>query len=127
MEKVIKKVSVGIYRDSSLGDCTNGGLTSKVDSAWLFIDCTREEAIAYCELKDTNPNEQLFLERRELPWTKNADYVTPLVERKGLLRMFGGNFVYTSDSRFREYCGTTQPLPVHDRYETQEQYGRMSI
>ena len=31
--------------------------------------------------------------------------------------MFGGNFIYTSDSRFpNDY-----PIPVHDRFETPEQ------
>jgi hypothetical protein len=29
--------------------------------------------------------------------------------------MFGGNFIYTSDSRVREICA--YPIPIHDRCE----------
>jgi hypothetical protein len=36
------------------------------------------------------------------------------VERNGR-PMFGGNFVYSSDSRFRAVCA--YPIPVHDRFE----------
>ena len=36
--------------------------------------------------------------------------------------MFGGNFVYTSDSRFP----SDYPIPIHDRFETQEQYDQLS-
>lgn len=117
MEKVIKKVSVGIYGDRSLGDCTNGGLTSKIHSAWMFIDCSRDEAIRYCKKNNMDPDFQLLLVRRKLAWLDNADYVEPLTKPEGKWNMFGGNFVYTSDSRFREYTGSSLPLPVHDRFE----------
>lgn len=40
--------------------------------------------------------------------------------------MFGGTFATSSDSRFREASGTRAALPVHDRYETPEQYEGMS-
>jgi len=36
--------------------------------------------------------------------------------------MFGGNFIYSCDSRFQALCG--YPIPVHDRCETVEQYVR---
>lgn len=29
--------------------------------------------------------------------------------------MMGGNFLYTSDSRFKEIAGTSYPIPIHDR------------
>ncbi len=34
--------------------------------------------------------------------------------------MFGGNFLWSSDSRFREL--SAQPLPIHDRYEPFNEY-----
>lgn len=37
--------------------------------------------------------------------------------------MFGGHWVYTSDSRFP----VDHPIAVFDRFETQEQYDSMSI
>lgn len=36
--------------------------------------------------------------------------------------MFGGHFVYSSDSRFGPMAHGARPLPVHDRYETPEHY-----
>lgn len=38
--------------------------------------------------------------------------------------MFGGAFVYTSDSRFPKSGGTHSPIPVHDRWESDELYSR---
>jgi hypothetical protein len=40
----------------------------------------------------------------------------------GVGPMFSGNFAYTSDSRFP----ANYPLPIHDRYETAEEYDRLS-
>ena len=40
--------------------------------------------------------------------------------------MFGGTFVGSSDSRFRKATGQRGPIPLHDRYETTEEYERMS-
>lgn len=31
--------------------------------------------------------------------------------------MFGGNFLKTSDSRFKDIAGIRYPVPVHDRTE----------
>ena len=31
--------------------------------------------------------------------------------------MMGGNFLYTSDSRFKEITGISYPIAIHDRYE----------
>jgi hypothetical protein len=31
--------------------------------------------------------------------------------------MFGGNFLYTSDSRYKEVTSCDYPIPVHDRVE----------
>jgi len=40
--------------------------------------------------------------------------------------MFGGTFAASSDSRFRTGTGQRSALPIHDRFETVEQYERMS-
>ena len=42
--------------------------------------------------------------------------------------MFGGTFVGSSDSRFSQATGQrgTSVIPLHDRYETVEQYERLS-
>ena len=60
-------------------------------------------------------------------WGEPAPYLVPLELYEADLTnslpiMFGGNFGYTSDSRF----GGT-PIAIHDRCETWEQYNAMSI
>jgi len=40
--------------------------------------------------------------------------------------MWGGSFVFSSDSRFSEMTGTYLPLKLMDRYETQHLYDSLS-
>jgi len=40
--------------------------------------------------------------------------------------MFGGTYAATSDSRYSQATGGRAALPVHDRYETPDQYEEMS-
>lgn len=112
----LKKVAVYPYRCANSDDCSCNGVTARNNRMWLFVDCTEEEAIKWCEENHADPKEQLIVIRREFPVGKESDYAVPLVYPKGKWIMFGGNFVYTSDSRFSEYCGD-RPLPVHDRIE----------
>lgn len=121
----MKQISVDVYR-CHLGDCTNGGVTSRNDSVLLFIDCDREEAIKYCEELNIKATEQLILVRRDL-WGENCDYAEPLVKPERVTQCMGGNFIYSCDSRFREYTGSSRPLPVHDRFESWEEYEHLSI
>lgn len=108
---------VGVYRDRSIGDCTNHGVTSRHDRMYLFSFCSREEAIVYCEEHGFDPDECLMLVKREL-WNEDHSYAEPLVKGKGC-QSFGGHFIYTSDSRLYKTAGlrTALPIPVHDRYE----------
>jgi len=68
----------------------------------------------------------LVLVKRIL-WGEQHWFVVPYQlpkDRSRGIRTFGGNFVSTSDSRFKEYTphGLGYPLPAHDRFETQEEY-----
>ena len=40
--------------------------------------------------------------------------------------MFGGTYAATSDSRMREATGLRSALPIHDRFETWDQYRMLS-
>lgn len=111
---------VNVYRDN-LGDCTGGGLTSRVNDPTLFFNCTREETIEYCKENGINPENQLFLIERQL-WGEDHFYAEPLVKPANAGRynqMFGGNYIMTSDGRFPHQNGlkTAYPIPVHDRFE----------
>jgi len=110
---------------SSLGDCSNNGLTERFDSMYLFIDCDEKEAIAYCNEKNIIPENQLILNKREL-WGEPHWYAEPLVKPVNMAQTFGGNFVYTSDSRMPAPNGIKAPLPVHDRFDTWSDFDTMT-
>ena len=121
---------VSVYRDSWLNsDCTGGGVTSRHHKIRLFWECTREEAVDYCKEHGIDVDACLWLQPREL-WGEDHSYARPLVHQPDKVGpMFGGNFIYTSDANFPKLYGlrTGSPIPVHDRYETQEEYDALSV
>ena len=96
---------VNVYRASGI-DCTNGGITSKYKTLTLL----GPEVSGPFAPDEDRP--ALTIVKRKL---FGGDYYharpadVPTTEHL----MFGGNFVYTSDSRFP--C--PYPIPVHDRKE----------
>ena len=102
----MNKVSTYVYKNS-LGDCTNDGLTSKYDNLDLYYGQLDNEAI------DKLAEDSLILIERVL-WGKQANYAVPVeIYKSGRHSMAGGNFIYTSDSRFP----SDSPISVHDRVE----------
>ena len=111
---------VFVYRNN-LGDCTGGGITSRVDNCTLFFDCSKEEALDYCKENHENPEDQLYLVKRQL-WGEDHYFAEPLVkpaDASQCVQQFGGNYIMTSDGRFPHQNGlvTAYPIPVHDRFE----------
>lgn len=121
----MQHISVDVYRDSSWlnYDCTKGGVTSRYNRFKLFWDCEREDALRYCKENNINPEQALFLVKREL-WGEDYSYAEPLNKKQGKWYMMGGNFVYTTDGRLYKMDGKVcaSPIPVHDRCEEYEQY-----
>lgn len=93
-------------------DCTNGGVTSKYEHFILLCEEGNDPDVSgpFSPSPDTPA---LVLKGR-------GDYLyavpKEIVDRKEH-SMFGGNWVYTSDSRFPCHY----PIPVHDRQETEEE------
>lgn len=108
-------IPVSILKAGDTGDCTNGGVTSGATRAILVGE-------GLPELFDAGPGEPLLrLEDRG----RHGFRAVPAKKQNGAVGpMFGGHFVWTSDSRFRAIA--PYPVPVHDRYETAEMYARMS-
>ena len=103
MNKYMQKISTYPF-GHPLGDCTNNGLTSVGDSFDLYFDVDNVDNI---------PDDSLVLIKRNL-FGKPAWYAKPAsLLKSGTQSMMGGNFVYTSDSRFPGDA----PIPVHDRVE----------
>ena len=128
----MKQISVYVLCERNRNcDCTNGGVTSKRDRFTLFWDCEKKDAQKYCTENNIDVDSALWLNPRII-WEEYHPFCEPLVKPAGKIGgMFGGNFVYTSDSRFPSLYGERNcahfPIPVHDRFETQEEYDALSI
>ena len=113
---------VSVLRPAEFPDCTNNGLSSFVSASNLFMDCSHEEAMNWCKEHGKKPETQFFLVPRKL-WGEDHAYAEPLVKPDGKCQCFGGNFLYTSDSRMYRTGGTYKlPIPIHDRFETYEEF-----
>lgn len=106
-----------VLRHANGMNATNGGITSKV---------TR--VIVTGKWADGTPIPEIFEPREDCPEVKVGVNLPPYfhvypidLNPKLVGPMFGGNFVYSSDSRCPAY-----PIPVHDRQETPQQYNLLS-
>lgn len=109
--RTVKGLTAEVFR-SSLGDCTNGGISSARRRLYILAPCAEQlcvpfepEDIRECvEVIHRNVGHLMYVNCRPL-YCKNRWY------------MAGGNFLYTSDSRFQEITGVPYPISIHDRYE----------
>ena len=114
-------LTVNVYR-WGLGDCTNGGASAEVKSI-----CVVNIPGPFNPRPDT-PAFELVQGRGG----QGHAILRPVDGRGGIGPMFGGNFGYSSDSRFgeavRELTGSNHygAVHIHDRYETPEQYEVLS-
>ena len=112
----MKVLPVSVFRDARLpGDYTNGGVSAARDELFLV------GPFGWKDVPDNDPRLIRVVERKNFaarPPYLSAVPVNPDRGDKVIGPMFGGNFIYSCDSRFP----SDYPIPVHDRYETQEQY-----
>ena len=107
---------VSIYKESNDSyECTNGGASSQSIKGFCItnLDGPFEPSTEYpaAEIKERVISGETY--RSVVPTMQYFRNVP--VESKAVSVMFGGNFCYTSDSRFREV--SDYPLPIHDRLE----------
>ena len=100
----MRYLSVDVYTSGKY-DCTNNGVTFE-HPKHLVVPClegplSQEDVDAKYVILDIKVNHvtKVFILKGEKRWT-----------------MFGGNFVWASDSRFRRTYGDA-PVAVHDRIE----------
>lgn len=120
----MNKTLVNVFRTANIGDCTGNGLSANVDCGLLFWNCTREEAIEWCNNNNTDPTKQFIIKKRDL-FGADHSYAEPLDiefwnKHQGC-QQFGGNFIYTSNGNCFKYHGemVNRPIKVHDRFEVQ--------
>jgi len=118
----LRGLSCNVYRAVDFPDCTADGITGKVKCILLVDDSIR------APFKVAENEIYLVLVRRQFPLSGKGEYIhaEPRMNGKNIngldYGMFGGNFIYTSDSRFP----SNYPIPVHDRFENQETYNALS-
>jgi len=102
----MRYLPVSVYSNNSYGDCSNNGVTfTNPDN--LVVPCSD----GFLTEVDVATNGYIKLEVGE---AGNLMHFKP-VGLEGWT-MMGGNFVYSSDSRFIRTYGP-RPISVHDRVE----------
>lgn len=96
-----------VYR-SSLGDCTNNGVSSYARELYI-LDAQKGP------FEPDDIRQCVYIEKREIMGQEYVD-CKPAYCRKRRY-MAGGNILYTSDSRFKQITGISYPIAIHDRYE----------
>lgn len=116
-----KALPVDVYRSITIGDCTNGGVSSRFDRLLVLCDD------GFIDVNESNPPENLCKVVHRFLFGHDVYHIEPVEEPKGCGWMAGGNFAHTSDSRFSDMCGHQYgALAIHDRQETWEQYDTLS-
>lgn len=112
----MKAIPVDVYRHG-VGDCTNGGVSSRYssllvvcDSGWIPVD------------ENNIPANLCKLVKRNL-FGRDVYHIEPYNKPMGAGWMMGGNFAHTCDSRFSKAVGGLYgAIAIHDRQETWEDY-----
>ena len=113
----MKALRIEVYK-SNLGDCSNGGITSKYND--LLLVCED----GYIDVDEFNPPENLVKVVTRTLFGKEYKHIEPYAPCKEIGWMSGGCLGYTCDSRFSRM--SEYPLAIHDRQETQELYNLLS-
>ena len=110
----MKCIPAEVFR-SSLGDCSNGGLSSKTNE--VYVPCPT----GFLEIPESDYRLVRLVTR--VIGFGSFTHAEPVKEvpRGHVGYMMGGTFIYSSDSRFP----SKYPIPLHDRTETQEFYDSM--
>ena len=110
-------------------DSSNHGISGRLDEIWVFpAEATKSEIAQWCLKRRVRPSDVCRLNKRML-WGEKHYYIEPVMHPKHKLGpFFGGNFAYTSNGIWGDLLGetTTRPIPIHDRFETQEEYDTLS-
>ena len=101
-------LTAGVYRDIRFGDCTNNGISAHARDLYILSKQNgpfEPEDIRQC----------VYIEWRQICGEKYIDCKPVYCHERWC--MDGGNFLYSSDSRFKEITGSSYPISIHDRYE----------
>lgn len=104
----IKAIGANVFKTERYSDCSNSGISSRYDE--ILIEC--EDGYITLDTDDL-PENFCEIKTREVFGKQYTRLVPHYLVNSGKWSMMGGNFAYSSDSRFPfDY-----PLPIHDRVE----------
>ena len=114
-------IKANVFRDADGRDCTLNGETSRFNELYVStLRMSRNAALLLIEERHLDAAQCVQMENRN-PCGEDYFNAVPLAEgRRDKWHMMGGNFIYTSDSRFVEVTHCRYHVPVHDRIETTE-------
>ena len=106
-----------VYRNNALGDCTNNGASSKVDTMKILCN---EKLRYYLEYESFRELLQEYMFEKSIDVILLIDieraFCAPVFKGDKNLPtrfLYGGNMIYSSDSRFPAITA----LRIHDRLE----------
>lgn len=117
----VKALDLAVYSNERTRRCANGGWTEEHDG--LYVACPE----GCWEVDEDDP---ALFDLIRGPF--GIVYLRPRNGGEGVGPMMGGSYAGTSDSRFSRMCEELTGHPwhgavaVHDRYESQELYDRLS-
>ena len=106
----------GVYvLRNPLGDCTNGGASSRYDKIFIVRDgITEDDVLRYCREKKEFPD--AFFKVTKVNVDREYRRLEPVIDG-GNWYMAGGNYAISSDSRYSDFTGIDYPIAIHDRKE----------
>ena len=118
----MKGLHCSIFESKKHGNCSANGISSRVNAVTLCPDpvltAFQDWGIPKLfEADDSAP--AVVLRHRRLTADREHVYAVPVELADRGCAMFGGTFIYTSDSRFP----LRHPIPLHDRVEEGSGYG----
>jgi hypothetical protein len=112
----MKDFLVTVYRDADGSDCSMNGITSQ--NTRLHA-CWNDDDLFSLPTDFGNSDVVIKADRICGDMITLRAFVIKDGKAKTTGGMFGGNFIYCSDSRFPKIGDFSSPIPVHDRFEPQ--------
>lgn len=118
----LRGLSLNVYKTNRYGDCTCDGISSRYNTI-IFVD-PKNPDLGWIDVDMNNPPENVVLLHKRVVDGKEYLSLQPIDSCRiksefnhGDQHWYsaGGNFAYSCDSRFTDYCA--YPLPIHDRKE----------
>ena len=118
----LKGLTASIFIDELIGECSNGGISSRC-KAVTVVGIPDAEIFSAGEDRPA-----VKLVKRQI-MGKTVVHAEPVeAPPQGCVGwMMGGSYISTSDGRFGRAVGFYGAVALHDRCETPEQYRQLSI